>query len=116
MQGGIHPSFTGDFYVELLRAIKAELPGLHVHAYSPLEVHQGAETAHRSLAEQLSLLREAGLGTLPGTAAEILDDRIRKYLCPDKIRTQQWRRWSRRRTGRACARPARSCSAPWRAP
>jgi FO synthase len=90
MQGGIHPSFTGDFYVELLRAIKAELPGLHVHAYSPLEVHQGAETAHRSLAEQLSLLREAGLGTLPGTAAEILDDRIRKYLCPDKIRTQQW--------------------------
>jgi FO synthase len=90
MQGGIHPSFTGDFYVELLQAIKAELPGLHVHAYSPLEVHQGAETAHRSLAEQLSLLREAGLGTLPGTAAEILDDRIRKYLCPDKIRTQQW--------------------------
>ncbi|MBJ7599750.1 MAG: 7,8-didemethyl-8-hydroxy-5-deazariboflavin synthase [Candidatus Nephthysia bennettiae] len=90
MQGGIHPSFTGDFYVELLRAIKAELPGLHVHAYSPLEVHQGAETAHRSLAEQLSLLREAGLGTLPGTAAEILDDRIRKYLCPDKIGTQQW--------------------------
>jgi FO synthase len=90
MQGGIHPSFTGDFYVELLQAIKEELPGLHVHAYSPLEVHQGAETAGRSVAEQLRLLREAGLGTLPGTAAEILDDRIRKYLCPDKIRTAQW--------------------------
>ncbi len=90
MQGGIHPSFTGDFYIELLQAIKAELPGLHVHAYSPLEVHQGAETANRSLAEQLRLLREAGLGTLPGTAAEILDDRIRKHLCPDKIRTEQW--------------------------
>jgi FO synthase len=90
MQGGIHPSFTGDFYIELLQAIKAELPDLHVHAYSPLEVFQGAETAERSLADQLRLLKQAGLGTLPGTAAEILDDRIRKYLCPDKIRTEQW--------------------------
>jgi FO synthase len=90
MQGGIHPSFTGDFYVELLQAIKDELPGLHVHAYSPLEVHQGAETAGRSVAEQLRLLKESGLGSLPGTAAEILDDRIRRYLCPDKIRTRQW--------------------------
>jgi FO synthase len=90
MQGGIHPSFTGDYYVELLQAIKAELPELHVHAYSPLEVYQGAETAGRTVAEQLRLLKEAGLGTLPGTAAEILDDRIRKYLCPDKIRTSQW--------------------------
>jgi FO synthase len=90
MQGGIHPSFTGDFYVELLQAIKEELPALHVHAYSPLEVHQGAETAGRSVAEQLRLLKEAGLGTLPGTAAEILDDRIRRHLCPDKIRTRQW--------------------------
>jgi len=77
MQGGIHPSFTGDFYVELTQAIKKELPGLHIHAYSPLEVFQGAETAHRTIAEQLQLLRDAGLGTLPGTAAEILDDRIR---------------------------------------
>src|SRR5207248_11247146 len=85
-----HPSFTGDFYVDLLRAIKDELPDLHVHAYSPLEVHQGARTAGRSLAEQLRLLREAGLGTLPGTAAEVLDDRIRRHLCPDKIRTAQW--------------------------
>ena len=90
MQGGIHPSFTGDFYIELLRAIKAELPQLHIHAYSPLEVYQGAETAGRTVAEQLRLLREAGLGTLPGTAAEILDDRVRRYLCPDKITTAQW--------------------------
>ena len=90
MQGGIHPSFTGDFYVELLQAIKEELPGLHVHAYSPLEVHQGAETAGRSVSEQLRLLKQAGLGTLPGTAAEVLDDRIRRYICPDKIRTKQW--------------------------
>jgi FO synthase len=90
MQGGIHPSFTGDFYVELVAAIKAELPGLHVHAFSPLEVHQGAETAGRSVAEQLRLLREAGLGTLPGTAAEVLDDRVRRHLCPDKINTREW--------------------------
>ena len=90
MQGGIHPSFTGDFYVELVRAIKEELPGLHVHAYSPLEVHQGASTAGRTVAEQLRLLREAGLGTLPGTAAEVLDDRIRRHICPDKIGTRQW--------------------------
>jgi len=90
MQGGIHPSFTGDFYVELLQAIKDELPDLHVHAYSPLEVFQGAETAGRTVAEQLRLLKMAGLGSLPGTAAEILDDRIRKYLCPDKIKTAQW--------------------------
>jgi FO synthase len=90
MQGGIHPSFTGDFYVDLLRAIKEELPDLHVHAYSPLEVFQGAQTAGRTVAEQLRLLREAGLGTLPGTAAEILDDRIRRHLCPDKITTEQW--------------------------
>jgi FO synthase len=90
MQGGIHPSFTGDFYIELLRAIKAELPQLHVHAYSPLEVYQGAQTTGRTVAEQLRLLREAGLGTLPGTAAEILDDRVRRYLCPDKINTAQW--------------------------
>jgi len=90
MQGGIHPSFTGDFYIELLRAIKAELPQLHVHAYSPLEVYQGAQTTGRTVAEQLRLLREAGLGTLPGTAAEILDDRVRRYLCPDKISTAQW--------------------------
>jgi FO synthase len=90
MQGGIHPSFTGDFYVDLLRAIKDELPALHVHAYSPLEVFQGAETANRSVGEQLGLLKAAGLGTLPGTAAEILDDRIRRVICPDKLNTEQW--------------------------
>jgi FO synthase len=90
MQGGIHPSFTGDFYVELLEAVKEALPDLHVHAFSPLEVHQGAQTAGRSVAEQLTRLRRAGLGTLPGTAAEVLDDRVRRHLCPDKINTQEW--------------------------
>ena len=90
MQGGIHPSFTGDFYVELTAAVKDALPHLHIHAFSPLEVHQGAQTANRSVAEQLGLLKAAGLGTLPGTAAEILDDRIRKHICPDKVSTQEW--------------------------
>ena len=90
MQGGIHPSFTGDFYVELCAAVHQALPDLHIHAFSPLEVYQGAETAGRSVAEQLALLRGAGLGTLPGTAAEVLDDRIRRDLCPDKINTQEW--------------------------
>ena len=90
MQGGIHPSFTGDFYVELCQAVKTALPELHIHAFSPLEVWQGAVTAGRSVADQLRLLREAGLGTLPGTAAEILDDRIRRHLCPDKLNTAQW--------------------------
>ena len=90
LQGGIHPSFTGDFYIELTRAIKERLPSLHIHAFSPLEVWQGAQTANRSLDEQLRLLKAAGLGTLPGTAAEILDDSIRKIICPDKIRTAEW--------------------------
>ena len=90
MQGGIHPSFTGDFYVELTAAIRAELPQLHIHAFSPLEVHQGAQTANRTIDAQLALLREAGLGTLPGTAAEILDDRVRRVLCPDKLTTEEW--------------------------
>ncbi len=90
MQGGIHPDFTGDFYVGLVRDIKAALPSLHIHAFSPLEVFQGAQTAGRSVAEQLRLLREAGLGSLPGTAAEVLDDRIRRHICPDKLNTVQW--------------------------
>jgi FO synthase len=90
MQGGIHPSFTGDFYVELVGAVKRAVPSLHIHAFSPLEVHQGAVTAGRTVGEQLALLKEAGLGTLPGTAAEILHDGVRKHLCPDKISTGEW--------------------------
>ena len=90
MQGGIHPDYTGDTYVALVRAVKAALPDMHVHAFSPLEIQQGAETSGRTVPEFLSLLREAGLGTLPGTAAEILDDDVRAVLCPDKIDTQGW--------------------------
>ena len=90
LQGGIHPGFTGSWYLELVRAIRAALPDLHVHAFSPLEVWQGAATEGWALRDYLELLRDAGLGSLPGTAAEILDDEVRRILCPDKLRTEQW--------------------------
>jgi FO synthase len=90
LQGGIHPDFTGDFYVSVLRGIKERLPEMHVHGFTPLEVWQGAHTLGVSVREFLTRLRDAGLGTLPGTAAEILDDRVRLHLCPDKVRTSEW--------------------------
>jgi FO synthase len=90
LQGGIHPAFTGDYYVELVEAIKRELPDLHVHAFSALEVWQGAATLGLPLADYLTRLRDAGLASLPGTAAEILDDEVRRILCPDKVTTEQW--------------------------
>ena len=90
MQGGIHHSFTGDNYREYLAAVKARVPDIHVHAFTALEVFQGAEASGVSVREFLMTLREAGLKTLPGTAAEILDDDIRAIICPDKIDTQQW--------------------------
>ena len=90
MQGGIHPEYTGAKYIEILRAVKAALPRMHVHAFSPLEVAQGAETLGISVPEFLVMLKEAGLGTLPGTAAEVLDDEIRVTLCPDKLTTNEW--------------------------
>lgn len=90
LQGGIHPDYTGETYVNICKAIKAALPGMHIHAFSPLEVHQGAATLGLSLSDFLARLKDAGLGTLPGTAAEILDDEIRAIICPDKINTQQW--------------------------
>lgn len=90
LQGGIHPDFTGQFYVDLVTAIKAKLPDMHIHGYTPLEIWQGAETAGVTVRDLLVALKDAGLGTLPGTAAEILDDDVRLTLCPDKIRTSQW--------------------------
>jgi len=90
LQGGIHPSFTGETYLEIVRAVKAAVPAMHVHAFSPLEVHHGARTLGRPLAVYLERLQEAGLSTLPGTAAEILDDEIRAIICPDKLRTEEW--------------------------
>jgi FO synthase len=90
LQGGIHPSFTGEYYLDVLRAIKRELPDLHVHAFSALEVWQGAATLGLPLDDYLSLLKAEGLASLPGTAAEILDDEVRRIICPDKVTTDQW--------------------------
>jgi FO synthase len=90
MQGGIHPEYTGDTYVEILKTVKAAVPDMHIHAFSPLEVWQGAATVGMALDAYLSRLKDAGLGTLPGTAAEILDDEVRAVICPDKINTAQW--------------------------
>ncbi len=90
MQGGIHPSYTGAKYLDICRAVKGAAPDIHIHAFSPLEVHQGAATLGVPVDEFLSSLQAAGLGTLPGTAAEILDDEVRAVLCPDKIRTGRW--------------------------
>jgi FO synthase len=90
LQGGIHPSFTGETYLAIVRTVKAAVPGMHVHAFSPLEVQHGASTLGLSLAAYLERLRHAGLSTLPGTAAEILDNEIRDIICPDKLRTEEW--------------------------
>jgi FO synthase len=90
LQGGIHPAFTGDFYLDVCHAIKHELPDIHVHAFSALEVWQGAATLGLGLDDYLARLREAGLASLPGTAAEILDDEVRAVICPDKVSTDQW--------------------------
>jgi len=90
MQGGIHPDYTGQTYIDIVRSIKQIVPEIHVHAFSPLEVWQGAHTLNISVKSFLGQLKEAGLGTLPGTAAEILDDEVRAILCPDKINTAQW--------------------------
>ena len=90
MQGGIHPEYTGETYLQILRAVKEAVPGMHVHAFSPLEVWQGAATLGTPLRSFLGELRDAGLGSLPGTAAEVLDDEVRAVLCPDKIDTAQW--------------------------
>ena len=90
MQGGIHPEYTGATYIDIVRAVKDAVPDIHVHAFSPLEVWQGAATANLSLADYLRQLQDAGLGTLPGTAAEVLDDEVRAVICPDKINTAQW--------------------------
>ncbi|MGH2450469.1 MAG: 5-amino-6-(D-ribitylamino)uracil--L-tyrosine 4-hydroxyphenyl transferase CofH, partial [Candidatus Limnocylindria bacterium] len=90
LQGGIHPAFTGETYADICRAVSEELPDLHVHAFSALEIWQGAATLGLPLADYLERLRDLGLASLPGTAAEILDDGVRRILCPDKVTTSQW--------------------------
>jgi FO synthase len=90
LQGGIHPAYTGDTYLAILRTVKSAVPQIHVHAFSPLEVRHGAATLGIPVRRFLERLRDAGLGTLPGTAAEILDDGVRAVICPDKLTTAEW--------------------------
>ncbi|MFT5132511.1 MAG: FO synthase, partial [Gammaproteobacteria bacterium] len=84
------PDYTGDTYLSIARAIKEVQADIHIHAFSPLEITHGAETLGLSLKDYLKELKQAGLRTLPGTAAEILDDEIRQIICADKLNTQQW--------------------------
>lgn len=90
LQGGIHPDYTGETYLSIVRAVKDVAPDIHIHAFSPLEISQGAATLGLSVADYLDALKEAGLGSLPGTAAEILDDDVRAVLCADKLSTDEW--------------------------
>lgn len=90
LQGGIHPAYTGQTYLDILGAVKQAAPDIHVHAFTPLEVSQGAQTLGLPISEFLAMLKAAGLGTLPGTAAEILDDEVRAIICPDKLNTTEW--------------------------
>ncbi|NRA01346.1 MAG: 5-amino-6-(D-ribitylamino)uracil--L-tyrosine 4-hydroxyphenyl transferase CofH [Myxococcales bacterium] len=91
IQGGIHPNKDGFWYRDMLRAIKAELPDLHIHAFSPEEIHFAVKKADgMSLRDYLAMLRDEGLGTIPGTAAEILDDEVRKIISPRKLMTDRW--------------------------
>jgi FO synthase len=90
LQGGIRPGYTGETYFSIVEAVKSTVPDMHVHAFSPLEVWHGAQTLRLPLRDYLARLKSAGLGSLPGTAAEILDDEVREVLCPDKITTAQW--------------------------
>jgi len=90
MQGGIHPHYTGETYIALLRAAKEAVPDIHVHAFSPLEIVHGAQTLGVSTTAFLARLQAVGLGSLPGTAAEILDDEVRARICKDKLDTRSW--------------------------
>jgi len=90
MQGGIHPDYTGQTYIDIVKTVKSATPGMHVHAFSPLEVWQGAATAGVDIRTFLQQLQAAGLDTLPGTAAEILHDEVRQKICADKLNSEQW--------------------------
>jgi len=90
LQGGIHPSFDGDYYIDVARAVHDAVPGMHIHGFTALEVHEGARRLGEPLRDYLERLRVAGLKSLPGTAAEILDDEVRAVICPDKITTDEW--------------------------
>jgi 7,8-didemethyl-8-hydroxy-5-deazariboflavin synthase CofH subunit len=90
VQGGLPRDLNGYYYRDLLRAIKAALPAIHIHAFSPMEIAYGVEKTGMELRDYLVMLKEAGLGSIPGTAAEILDDEVRRELSPNKLRAAQW--------------------------
>jgi FO synthase len=90
LQGGIHPSLDGDYYIDVTHAVKSAVPDMHVHGFTALEVTEGARRLREPLEDYLRRMKDAGLASLPGTAAEILDDPIREILCPDKIDTGEW--------------------------
>src|SRR3954471_3411855 len=90
LQGGIHPDFDGDYYLEVIKAVREASPTIHIHGFTALEVTEGAKRLGEPLDQYLRRLMDAGLKTLPGTAAEILDDEIRAILCPDKVNTEEW--------------------------
>src|SRR5271166_2362538 len=90
IQAGLPPRIQGSFYIELCAAIKREIPDIHVHAFSPEEILHGATLSHRSVEDYLMALKDVGLGSLPGTSAEILDDRVREIISPGRITTDNW--------------------------
>lgn len=90
IQGGLHPDIDAHFYEKILLSVKEEIPDIHIHAFSPMEVYYGASQSDMSLEDTLKMLKDAGLGSMPGTAAEILNDDVRKVICPGKLTTSQW--------------------------
>jgi FO synthase subunit 2 len=90
IQGAINPKINGEYYIEMCKAIRREIPEIHIHAFSPMEIAYGAKTLNLSIKEYLKALKEAGLNSIPGTAAEILSSKVRDVICSRKISVEEW--------------------------
>jgi FO synthase len=90
IQGGLPRDLDGFFYRDILRAVKHAIPGMHVHAFSPMEISYGVDKTGMPLRDYLQMMKDEGLGSIPGTAAEILDDRVRQQLSPNKLPAARW--------------------------